>query len=87
MRGNLLDVMGQPFVEAARALNFRAAARAVNLTPAALGQRIKPLEEMMETQLFRRTTRSVMLTEAGLALVPYAKRALQAAADCGRAGG
>lgn len=74
------------FVEAARLLNFRAAARGVNLTPAALGQRIKQLEEMMSTQLFRRTTRSVVLTESGLALVPYAKRALAAAADCSRAG-
>src|SRR4029079_1882474 len=32
------------FVEAARLLNFRAAARAVALTPAALGQRIAQLE-------------------------------------------
>ena len=33
------------FVEAARLLNFRAAARAVALTPAALGQRIAQLED------------------------------------------
>ncbi len=70
------------FCEAARLLNFRAAARAVNLTPAALGQRIKQLEDQVGEKLFHRTTRSVVLTEAGLALVPYAHRALKAAEDC-----
>src|SRR5688572_16866438 len=74
------------FVEAARLLNFRAAARAVALTPAALGQRIRQLEEQVGTRLFHRTTRSVVLTEPGLALVPYAQRALASAADCLRAG-
>src|SRR3990172_2802761 len=74
------------FGEAARLLNFRAAARSVALTPAALGQRIRQLEEQLGAQLFPRTPRSVVLTEAGLALVPYAQRALAAAADCVRAG-
>ena len=36
------------FEEAARQLNFRAAAKAVGLTPAALGQRIRRLEEQLE---------------------------------------
>ena len=45
------------FVEAARQLNFRSAARLVGLTPAALGQRIRQLEELWETALFVRTTR------------------------------
>lgn len=70
------------FVEAARLLNFRAAARAVHLTPAALGQRIRKLEGDLDVVLFRRTTRSVQLTESGLALLPTAKRALEAAAAC-----
>ena len=73
------------FVEAARTLNFRAASRAVGLTPAALGQRIKQLEHQMEVQLFFRTTRKVELTEAGLALLPAARAALESAADCVRA--
>jgi LysR family glycine cleavage system transcriptional activator len=73
------------FVEAARTLNFRAAARAVGLTPAALGQRIKQLEGQLDVQLFFRTTRKVELTEAGLALLPAAYTALDAAADCLRA--
>ena len=74
------------FAEAARLLNFRAAARAVGITPAALGQRIRQLEDQIGEQLFHRTTRSVVLTEAGLALVPYADRALSSAAECLRAG-
>lgn len=73
------------FVEAARTLNFRAASKAVGLTPAALGQRIKQLEGQMEVKLFHRTTRKVELTEAGLALLPAAREALQKAADCVRA--
>jgi LysR family transcriptional regulator, glycine cleavage system transcriptional activator len=74
------------FAEAARLLNFRAAAHVVALTPAALGQRIRQLEEQLGAPLFHRTTRKVVLTQAGLALVPYARRALEAAEDCVRAG-
>ncbi len=74
------------FTAAAKLLNFRAAARSVGLTPAAFGQRIKQLEGQLGTSLFQRTTRSVRLTEAGLALVPASERCLLAAADCVRAG-
>lgn len=85
-RGPLPDLDSlRCFVEAARLLNFRAASRAVGLTPAALGQRIKQLEEQMEVRLFQRTTRKVELTEAGLALIPVARRTLEHAADCARA--
>jgi DNA-binding transcriptional LysR family regulator len=73
------------FAAAARLLNFRAAARAVALTPAALGQRIQKLEDELGTPLFRRTTRSVSLTEAGLSLVPFAEQCLAAARECVRA--
>lgn len=73
------------FVAAAERLNFRAAARAVALTPAALSQRIRQLEEQLGAPLFRRTTRSVQLTEAGLALLPRARACLDEAAACVRA--
>jgi len=73
------------FVEAARLLNFRAASRVVGLSPAALGQRIRRLEEDLGAALFDRDTQKVRLTEAGLALVPAARRALDALADCERA--
>jgi DNA-binding transcriptional LysR family regulator len=74
------------FSEVARWLSFRAAARALALTPTALGQRVRQLEERVGRRLFQRTTRRVSLTEAGLALVPAARAALTAADDCLRAG-
>ncbi len=73
------------FVHAASALNFRAASRAVGLTPAALGQRIRKLEDQLDVQLFDRNTRRVALTQAGLALLPAAHEALDAARECVRA--
>ncbi len=72
------------FAAAAKLLHFRAAARSVALTPAAFGQRIKQLEEQLGVPLFHRTTRSVQLTEAGLALLPVAEKTLLAAAECAR---
>ena len=73
------------FLKAAQLRNFRAAAKAVSLSPAALGQRIRMLEEEFDSKLFHRTTRSIVLTEAGLNLLPYAERALAAIDDCVRA--
>jgi len=70
------------FVHAAQLLSFRAAARQVALTPAALGQRIRQREEQLGGALFVRTTRSVRLTEAGMALLPRAHAALAALAGC-----
>lgn len=75
----------QAFAAAAQTLNFRRAARLVALTPAALGHRIRTLEDACGVPLFRRTTRSVELTEAGRALLPRAARALAAAEECVRA--
>lgn len=73
------------FDAAARLLRFRAAAKAVALTPAALGHRIRQLEDDLGVKLFERTTRTVRLTAAGLAVLPYARACLEAAASCGRA--
>ncbi len=64
------------FVEVATRLSFRAAARAVALTPAAVSTRIRQLEEQVGQPVFVRTTRSVELTDAGAALLPAAKEAL-----------
>jgi LysR family transcriptional regulator, glycine cleavage system transcriptional activator len=73
------------FDAAAHAPTFRAAAKAVALTPAALGQRVRQLEDQLGVRLFERTTRSVALTAAGMALVPAARAALEAAWACARA--
>lgn len=73
------------FVEAMRHQNFRKAARAVALTPAAFGARIKQLEEQFGVELFSRTTRVVVPTQAALALLPQARSCLLAAEHCVRA--
>ncbi len=70
------------FMAAAERLNFRAAARTVSLTPAALSQRIRQLEQQLGSPLFQRTTRSVQLTTAGLALLPRARACLAEATAC-----
>jgi DNA-binding transcriptional LysR family regulator len=54
----------------------------VSLTPAAFGQRIRQLEEQLEVRLFERTTRTVHLTEAGIALLPAARSCIAAAGAC-----
>jgi DNA-binding transcriptional LysR family regulator len=75
----------QCFERAARLLNFRKAAKAVGLTPAAFGQRIQKLEEQLGVKLFARTTRSVHLTEAGSALLEPAERCIRLAEETMRA--
>jgi len=72
------------FLCAARVLNFRRAARAVATTPTAFTQRIQKLEEQLDCQLFVRSTRSVSLTEKGIALIPAAERCVAAAEECER---
>src|SRR5687767_288369 len=73
------------FVEAAHTLNFRAAARTLGLTPAAFGQRIRRLEEELGGSLSERTTRRVVPTPSGMALLPVAERTLTEAGECVRA--
>ncbi len=53
------------FVEVAKTGGFRAAARGLDLQPSSISQAIKRLEEGLETNLLKRTTRSIALTEAG----------------------
>lgn len=57
------------FDAAARALNFTRAADELAVTPAAVGQQIRALEETLGVVLFRRSAR-------GLELTPEAQRAL-----------
>jgi DNA-binding transcriptional LysR family regulator len=73
------------FAEAMRQESFRKAARAVALTPAAFGARIKQLEQEFGVPLFSRTTRVVVPTEAARALLPQAQACLLAAERCARA--
>lgn len=70
------------FHAAAQHLNFREAARTVGLSPAAFGDRIKRLEELLDVRLFDRTTRKVVLTAAGERLWPHARQCLEQAGRC-----
>jgi DNA-binding transcriptional LysR family regulator len=70
------------FIAAAERLNFRAASKAVALSPAAFSDRIKRLEEDLGAQLFDRTSRRVGLTAAGHRLLPHARQTLAEAAAC-----
>src|SRR5581483_719951 len=64
------------FVAAAEEGHFTRAARRMNIVQSGLSTSIRSLEAELGTQLFRRTTRRVMLTPAGRALLPHARRVL-----------
>lgn len=58
------------FEAAARHLSFTKAADELFVTPAAISHQIKGLEEFLGVQLFRRLTRSVILTDSAQAVLP-----------------
>jgi DNA-binding transcriptional LysR family regulator len=70
------------FEAAATHLNFRAAANAVALSPAAFSERIRRLEETLGASLFTRTTRRVRLTPDGERLLSQARATLAEARQC-----
>jgi DNA-binding transcriptional LysR family regulator len=53
------------FAECVRQGSFRGAARALDMTPSAVGYHIKQLEEALAQPLFYRSTRRLSLTDAG----------------------
>lgn len=56
--------------------SFSAAAEALNVTPAAVSQQIKSLEDYLQVPLFRRSGRHVEMTEEGLELLPGVRAGL-----------
>jgi LysR family glycine cleavage system transcriptional activator len=58
------------FEAAARHLSFKQAAAELHVTPAAVSQQIKALEQQLGAPLFVRLTRALALTDAGQALLP-----------------
>lgn len=58
------------FEAAARQLSFRMAAEELHVTPAAVSQQIRLLEDRLDCRLFHRLTRSVSLTPEGARLAP-----------------
>ncbi|MBS27384.1 MAG: transcriptional regulator [Alphaproteobacteria bacterium] len=53
------------FEAAARNLSFAKAPEELNVTPAAVSYQIRSLEDQLETRLFRRLNRAVVLTDTG----------------------
>ncbi|MEQ8656672.1 MAG: LysR family transcriptional regulator [Hyphomicrobiales bacterium] len=73
----------ETFIQAARRESFSGAAKALRVSPGAVSQNIKSLEDQLETRLFTRTTRQVKLTPEGqrfLQRCAPAVEALEAAA-------
>jgi DNA-binding transcriptional LysR family regulator len=67
----------EAFVAVAEHLSFAAAARALGLTPSALSQSVRALEERLGVPLLVRSTRSVSLTDAGRRLFARLSPALR----------
>lgn len=68
------------FLEVAANLNFARAAENLHITQPAVTHQINSLEAELHTKLFRRTTRTVKLTDAGLQFLEGAKNILGAMA-------
>ena len=65
------------FEAVARQLSFSKAAEELHVTPGAISQRIRALEELLGTKLFERTRRSVSLSEAGAHMLPDVQAGLE----------
>jgi DNA-binding transcriptional LysR family regulator len=66
------------FVAIAKEGGLRRAANKYNVPVSRMSDRLRALEEQMQVRLFHRTTRSMALTEAGLALLKHVEPALAA---------
>lgn len=64
------------FLTVAETLSFAKAARQLNITQPAVTHQIQSLEEELNAQLFKRTTRSVEITQEGLIFLNDAKNVL-----------
>ena len=69
------------FVAVAEERSFTRAARRMNIVQSGLSMSIRALEQEVGTRLFDRNTRGVVLTPAGEAMLPEARRAIAAVAS------
>lgn len=58
------------FESAGRLLSFSKAADELNVTPGAISQQIRGLEDFLDIKLFRRRNRSIILTDSGQIFLP-----------------
>jgi DNA-binding transcriptional LysR family regulator len=70
-------------VKTADAGSFSAAARQLDLTPAAVGKSVAQLEMQLGVRLFNRTTRQLSLTDEGERVVSGARTAMAALTEAG----
>ncbi len=69
------------FEASARLLSFKNAAEELLLTPSAVSHGIQSLEDWLGTPLFLRTTKGIVLSEAGTAYIPVVRQALELLAN------
>ncbi|MEO0981419.1 MAG: transcriptional regulator GcvA [Pseudomonadota bacterium] len=72
------------FEVAARRLSFTKAAEDLNVTPGAISQQIRQLEDFAGAPLFKRTGRSVLLTDSAQAALPLVRDAFDKINEAGR---
>lgn len=72
------------FEAAARHLSFTKAADELDVTPGAISQQIRIMEEYTNVPLFRRTGRQVLLTDSAQAALPLVREAFDKLSEAGR---
>jgi DNA-binding transcriptional LysR family regulator len=81
-----MDTQGlSAFIEVAESGSFSRAGERLHLSQPAISKRIAALEASLATPLFDRIGRRIALTDAGRALLPYAKQVMHEIEDARRA--
>ncbi|MEM7734057.1 MAG: transcriptional regulator GcvA [Pseudomonadota bacterium] len=81
MRSHLPLNALRAFEAAARHLSFKAAAEELHVTPAAISQQVKALEDQLGVAVFVRLTRALRLTDAGREALPLITEGLDQLAE------
>ncbi|MBI1391590.1 MAG: transcriptional regulator GcvA [Alphaproteobacteria bacterium] len=72
------------FEAAARHMSFTKASEELNVTPGAISQQIKGLEDFIGAKVFRRTRRALLLTDNGQAALPLLRDAFSKLEEASR---
>jgi len=83
---SIMDIRGlEVFLSVAKHLNYTRAGEELNLSQPSVSIRIKQLEDELGMKLFEQLGKKVALTDAGLLLVPHARRVIAAIEDAKQA--